>query len=103
MDDRLMQALNYLQPPPGYFWHWTEGGRVIEWSDGSTVCFRDELQTVLRELAPGGLPPLGPLLLLLAACRDSSDPMSKGIISILHLGNTLPRSSAASMKRSAAL
>ena len=64
-------GLSYYFPPRDWFWHWQEHGRVIAWHDGPTIAFRDELETVLRHLLPQGWPPLGALVLLLAACRDN--------------------------------
>ncbi|UOQ51206.1 hypothetical protein [Hymenobacter cellulosivorans] len=65
------QALQYFQAPKSYFWHWAEGGEVVEWQNGGTICYREELQAVLSALAPEGLPPLGAVLLLLASCSDA--------------------------------
>lgn len=62
-------ALEYVAPPPESLWNWADGGEVIVWSDGTTVVFREEMEQVLSEIAGRGLPPFGPLVLLLAACR----------------------------------
>ena|GEM_PF-1791699 len=53
-----------------------DAGEVIVWRDGPTITFRAELLEVLRRLAPQGLPPLGAVLLLLAATRDSWELVS---------------------------
>ena len=66
------EALDYLSPPPGAFWQWAEEARVICWREGGqTIAFRSELETMLAALAPQGLPPMGAVLLLLAACLPS--------------------------------
>ena len=66
----------YFQPPQGYFWRWAEANEVVEWVNGTTITYREELAALLTGLAPTGLPPLGAVLLLLAACnlawKDSS-------------------------------
>jgi hypothetical protein len=67
---RLAEA-NYFLPPQDWFWQWQERGRVAVWHNGPTIAFRDEVETILKHLAPHGWPPLGSVLLLLAACRDS--------------------------------
>ncbi|MBO0358103.1 hypothetical protein J0X19_09125 [Hymenobacter sp. BT186] len=73
------QALSYFQSPQPYFWHWVENGEVIEWTNGTTICYREELVQLLSYLAPDGLPSLSTLLLVLAACNDgwgeADDPM----------------------------
>ena len=61
----------YLAPPEHSFWKWDEEGQVVTWSAGETIAFRSEIEQVLRRLAPAGLPPFSPVLLVLAACRDS--------------------------------
>jgi len=64
-------ARRYLLPPHDAFWQWREWGEVIAWADEKTIGFRPEVLCVLRRLAPGGLPPLGAVVLLLAATRDN--------------------------------
>ena len=65
------QVTDYFAGQPYSYWHWLDEGEVVAWSDGTTIAFREELLTVLGRLAPLGLPPLGSILLLLAACRDN--------------------------------
>ena len=62
-------AINYLIPPPGYFWHWAADGSAVEWEDDNTICLWMELHALLHYLAPKGLPPLGSVLLVLMACH----------------------------------
>ncbi len=52
------------------FWHWGEGGRVIEIKNGQTLCYREELEKILSDLAPQGLPSLQQILLILTFCKD---------------------------------
>lgn len=59
----------YFRAPQDYFWHWTDGGTVIEWRSGATICYREDLISILQQLSNKGLPPLSPLLLLLSACK----------------------------------
>ena len=70
---------NYFVPPEGSFWRWAEGTRIIEWSGGRTLCYRDDLVEILEALAPNGLPPLAPVLLLMAACTDDWKKRNEGI------------------------
>ena len=61
---------NYFAPPSQPYWRWEEGGHVLTWKDGLTICYRDEVAAILARLAPSGLPPLGSVLLLMAAWRE---------------------------------
>ncbi|HTL31393.1 MAG TPA: hypothetical protein VL282_19320, partial [Tepidisphaeraceae bacterium] len=67
----LPANLPYVTPRLESFWRWSPDGRAIEWLDGRTIAFREEVMTVLRRLAPAGLPPFGAIVLLLAATRDN--------------------------------
>src|SRR5262245_1414899 len=71
MSDELRAAKNYLTPAPSTFWRWTAGGEVVAWAEGTTIVFRAELAKVLARLQPLGLPPLGSVLLVLAATRPN--------------------------------
>ncbi|RTQ48805.1 hypothetical protein EJV47_14460 [Hymenobacter gummosus] len=64
-------ARAYFSAPPLNYWRWAEGGEIVEWRGGDTICYREELQVVLENLAPAGLPQLGAVLLLLAACSGA--------------------------------
>ena len=66
-----MQAKDYLMPCSNGFWCWSDAGDAITWKDGSTIVFRAELGAVLKPFEHEGLPPLGAVLLLIAATRDS--------------------------------
>ena len=66
-------ALQYLAPLPTAetFWQWSSERDALEWLDGPTIAFRQELLGVLTPLASRGLPPLDVVVLILAACRAS--------------------------------
>lgn len=66
-------ALQYLAPLPTAetFWRWSPERDALEWLDGPTIAFRQELHAVLTPLASRGLPPLDIVVLVLAACRES--------------------------------
>lgn len=82
-----VQIRSYFAPPAKSYWRWTEGGRVVSWKDELTIAFREELEFVLTRLAPHGLPPLGSVLLLLAACRDNwEEPPNRRTLLHSHLG-----------------
>lgn len=63
-------AIDYFAPVKNYYWRWTERGEVIEWQNGVTICYREELLYLLRSLANDDMPRLGTILLMLAACKD---------------------------------
>lgn len=71
MSNQITHAKSYLLPLVPSFWQWQDQGDVITWKDGETIAFRAELYPILERLAPLSLPPLSPLLLVLAASRDS--------------------------------
>jgi hypothetical protein len=71
MNRSELDVLAYLVPRRGSFWRWSRGAQGVEWLDGRTLAFRQEIIDVLAHLAPGGLPPFGAVLLLLAASRDN--------------------------------
>lgn len=64
------RTLDYLGTPDGAPWRWEEGGRVLVWSDGATVAFREEIQMILEHMATSGAPPFSQVVCLLAACRE---------------------------------
>lgn len=66
----VINAKKYFQAPEDYFWRWAENGEVIEWCNGSTICYRDDLLFILKELSVKGLPSLGSLLIILLACKE---------------------------------
>ena len=55
------------------FWRWSTDGSVIEWTDGRTICYREELLQILHDLTDIGFPMLDQLLLVLAACKGQVD------------------------------
>jgi hypothetical protein len=73
----VVHTTNYFQAPADYFWQWTENLEVIEWVNGGTICYRADLVQVLRDVSTDGLPPLSPLLLVIAACQKKIDDRNK--------------------------
>ncbi|MEO5915879.1 MAG: hypothetical protein ABIS50_16710 [Luteolibacter sp.] len=87
------RTINYASPPPGSFWVWSPEYDAVEWYDGSTLAMWQELHGVLKFLGDdSGLPPLGAVLLLLAACRDEwlglCIPFHEKVMSILDVANS---------------
>ena len=69
---------HYATPPASYFWKWSGDGSAIEWPDGQTLAFSQEILTILTSLAEqGGIPPLGSLLLIHAASSGQLDHFRK--------------------------
>ncbi|WP_440133370.1 hypothetical protein [Chitinophaga sancti] len=66
---QTLETTAYFKSAHDYFWHWADGGEVIEWRDGTTLIYRSSLMEVLAELKDC-FPPLGALLLLLTAKKD---------------------------------
>ncbi len=69
-------TVKYFRAPKDSFWHWADNGSVIAWENGNTICYRDDLFGLLRQVN-SGLPPLNPLLLLLSACARPLDVQDK--------------------------
>jgi len=57
----------YLQAREDSFWQWADGGNVIEWENGRTICYRDDLVNLLQQ-CDSSLPQLSAVLLLLTGC-----------------------------------
>lgn len=72
-------TLGYFSAPPDHFWEWEcefggAGHEAIVWHDDPvTVVLRQELNGLLKALAPDGLPPLGSILLVLDAAQRADD------------------------------
>ncbi|TGD79546.1 hypothetical protein [Hymenobacter wooponensis] len=81
-------ALSYFQAPQPYFWQWAENGEIIEWTNGTTICYREELALLLKDMAPNGLPSLSTLLLVLAACTDAWVESTDGLQCLRRLLST---------------
>src|SRR5688500_10343240 len=71
MIDVIKHTTEYFKPHENYFWSWGDNGEVIEWKNGSTICYRDDLVFVLSKLTIQGFPPLGAILLVVASCHDN--------------------------------
>lgn len=72
MEDALHNIQSFFSASQHYFWRWAEQGNIVEWQNGDTLCYRDDLSQLLFNVADVGLPPLGTVLLLLGACQDRS-------------------------------
>lgn len=71
MIDVLKHTTEYFKPPGNYFWSWGDNGEVIEWKNGNTICYRDDLVFVLSNLTSQGFPPLSAILMVIASCNDN--------------------------------
>lgn len=66
----------YFQSTKNYFWQWAEEGEVIEWKiGGATICYKTELLNDLSQIKRR-LPPLGPLLLVIALSKLTPGPQA---------------------------
>ena len=69
-------TIAYFQATKDYFWQWAEEGEVIEWTKGGgTICYKTELLNDLSHIN-NHLPPLGPLLLVIALGKPSPGPQA---------------------------
>ncbi len=69
MSELRRQTLDFLRVTSGAPWKWEDGGKVLVWSDGTTIGFREEVNAIIERLADRGLPSFDSIALLLAACR----------------------------------
>ena len=94
MFENWPHAAMYLSATVSSYWKWSDNGQEIAWADGHALSFLPELTPVLERLARDGLPPLGSILLLLAACRNNwRDPPSRrgllaGVLDAEHASNS---------------
>ncbi len=65
----FINTQNYFQAPKNYFWRWGDNGEVLEWTNGTTICYRDDVIDLLRELSAKRLPSFSSILLLLSVCK----------------------------------
>ena len=66
------RARTYLRAPEAGFWRWSDTGEAAIWKTGTTIAFHRELAEIIIPLVDrGGLPPLGAILLVVAATRSS--------------------------------
>lgn len=91
MSEHVVLAREYLAVASKSFWKWNAGERVFVWSNGATIAFQSEVRAVLARLAPHGLPPIGSVLLLLAACRESWWMNSKELTTVCGMIASLER------------
>lgn len=64
-------TIHYFQAPKDYFWKWVESGTVLEFANGRTICYREDLTFILSNLVLPDQVPVGTVLLLLCACKDN--------------------------------
>ena len=67
----IINTYYYFRAPKYYFWQWADKGEVAEWINGATICYRDDLIDVLKNLSAKKLPSLSSILLLLSACKKA--------------------------------
>lgn len=70
MDDQKNSIADYFGAPEYYYWQWDDSGDVIEYGRDLTICYSQELITILEEISDQGWPPLGSILLVLIACKE---------------------------------
>lgn len=71
MTGNITHNIEYLRAPSKYFWQWADKGEVIEWMDGNTICYRDDLVELFRAFLCYKPPSISEILLLLSACNNN--------------------------------
>lgn len=91
MNIKEEKVIEYFSAPKNHFWRWADGGEVIETTLGNTICYREELVEILRNLAPQGLPPLANILLVLLGCQDKWEEIktneNRNLLNVLYFLN----------------
>ncbi|MDF1739870.1 MAG: hypothetical protein P1U86_11985 [Verrucomicrobiales bacterium] len=78
------RTIYYATPPDDYFWRWSETYDAAEWRNGKTCTLWAELQPILSYFSEnGGIPPLGSIILILAACREDWDDSESELVAWL--------------------
>ena len=92
MLEAVKNTIEFFQPPKNYFWRWADNGDVLEWRDGTTICYRKELTDILKQPGITNIPSFSAMLLLLAPCLNEKyeDNFSRGILTGLLM--TMPLS-----------
>jgi hypothetical protein len=54
-----------------WYWEWQDDGQTIAWYDGQTLSFANEILAIIEQLGADKTPPLGAILLYLAAMRNN--------------------------------
>jgi len=75
MTDQEVKTVNYFQGRKNYFWKWADEGNVIEFANGRTICYREDLIFILHSLEISDDICLGTVLLLLCACKDNYETL----------------------------
>lgn len=71
VDKNIQLGIQYFQAPVAFFWRWGSDGKTIDWQDGRTLCFKQELEGYLDALKDQGLPSLSSILLVIAAAKGN--------------------------------
>lgn len=71
MSDLQNNSHVLIVAPPRWFWEWQDDGQTIAWHDGATLAFQAEILEIIARIGPANMPPLGAILLVLAAFREN--------------------------------
>jgi len=66
-----LHVVKYFRPQKDYFWYWADDGKVIEFSNGATVCYREDLLFILQSLNLPRALPFSTFILLFCACKNN--------------------------------
>lgn len=79
-------TIDYFKAHQNYFWRWAEHGRVIEFANQKTICYREDLSSILNELPKTTSFSLGTILLILCACKDNWEVLYGAKQALLSIG-----------------
>ena len=74
MTEQEIKTIRYFQGMNGYFWKWAEGGDVLEFANGGTICYREDLVFILDSLEISVEITIGTVLKVSAAHHPASPP-----------------------------
>lgn len=78
-------TVDYFRAYQNYFWRWAERGQVIEFANQKTICYREDLSNILKDLPKTTSLSLGTILLILCACKDDWETLYNAKQTLLNI------------------
>jgi hypothetical protein len=85
MSDLALKTIDYFRASENYFWRWADNGEVLEFSNGKTIGYRDDIMFIMDSLEYPGEVPFGTIVLLQGICNNSYPDLQKLLLQQLQL------------------
>ncbi|RKR84050.1 hypothetical protein BDD43_4271 [Mucilaginibacter gracilis] len=86
MINQETKTISYFRATAGYFWKWADNGSVVEFANGRTICYQEDLNFILEALELSRDIHLGTVLLVLCACKDNYETLFEPEVHLRPLG-----------------